>query len=426
MESGGDSSLLFTEKYVSGRKFYMKIKNRKKQQGKILHRFFLLALAMLLFLGTACLGNTEANADTAKKETKNQKEEQQAADLKVHFLDVGQGLAVLAESNGHYMLYDGGDKDQSSFVVSYLKKQGVKTLDYAVASHYDADHLNGVIGAVNAFSVKHVIAPDYEHDSKLYTSFLKAVKTSGKVVEHPQVGDTFRLGNATVTVLAPKEIGSDSNDNSYVIKLESGDISFLLTGDAGYKSEKEMCQSDMDLECTVICPGHHGSASSTSWDFLEATVPEYAVISCGENNQYGHPAADTMEKLESMEIEVFRTDLQGTIVASVEDGKLSWDQEPCNDYTPGDEGTQPASSAKSSENSSGKSGSSSGAKSQKESQSEENQSGKNTEEMVWLSETGSKYHNKPNCGNMNPDKARQVTKEQAVSQGYDACKKCYR
>lgn len=410
----------------------MKISDKRIRRTRILNRIFLAVIMMLLFLGTGCLGKTEVNADTAGKGISKQKEHD-VSDLQVHFLDVGQGLAVLAESDGHYMLYDGGDKDQSSFVVSYLKDQGVKTLDYVVASHYDADHLNGVIGAVKAFSVRHVIAPDYEHDSKLYTSFLKAVKTSGKVVEHPQVGDTFRLGNSTVTVLAPKEIGSDSNDNSYAVKLESSDISFILTGDAGHKSEKEMCQSGIDLDCTVLCPGHHGSAGSTSWDFLEATVPEYAVISCGEDNQYGHPAADTMEKLESMEIEVFRTDMQGTIVASVERGKLTWDKKPCNDYTPGDEGTQPASSAKTSGNSAEKAGGSSDAGSKgkadnrsEKKQSEEKQSEKNTEEMVWLSETGSKYHNKPNCGNMNPDKARQVTKNQAESQGFDACKKCFR
>lgn len=358
----------------------------------------LLWMMLALFLGTACMGKTEANAGTADE-----------SQLKVHFLDVGQGLAVLTESDGHYMLYDGGDSDKSSFVVSYLKKQGVKKLDYAVASHYDADHLNGVIGAVKAFPVKHIIAPDYEHTSKLYTSFLKTVKASGKVVEHPEVGDSFQLGSSTVTVLAPKEITDDSNENSYVVKIECGDISVILTGDAAHESEEEMCSSGMDLDCTVLSLGHHGSANSTSWDFLEATVPEYAVISCGEGNQYGHPAADTMEKLESMEIEVLRTDMQGTLVASTDGEKLEWNKQPCDDYTPGgDTGTQPASSGN-----------------EKSSDSGKKQTEKNTEEMVWLSETGTKYHNKPNCGRMNPDKARQVTKEQAESQGYDACKNCY-
>ncbi|NCB91303.1 MAG: MBL fold metallo-hydrolase [Clostridia bacterium] len=337
--------------------------------------------------------------------------------LSVHFMDVGQGLGVLVESEGHYMMYDGGDRSKSSYVVSYLKKQGVKKLDYVFASHYDSDHLNGVIGVLNAFSVNHIVAPDYEHDSKLYTSFVKTVKNSGKVAEHPEVGDQYYLGSAVVTVLAPKEITDSSNDNSIAVKIEQGDMSFILTGDAEHESEEEMCDSGIDMECTVLCLGHHGSANSTSWDFLQETVPEYAVISCGEGNKYGHPAADTMEKLESMEIEVLRTDMQGTIVASTDGKTLEWNKDPCNDYTPGDKddtGTQSSSSASK--------------KSAAESVSEQNipeEEAQAQGNMVWKSETGSKYHNKPDCGNMNPDKATQITVEEAESQGLEACKKCF-
>lgn len=119
-------------------------------------------------------------------------------------------------------------------------------------------------------------------------------------------------------------------------------------------SETAMCESGIDLSCDVLVPGHHGSATATSWDFLQATVPEYAVISCGKDNQYGHPDKDVMDKLESMDIQVYRTDKQGTIIAVSDGTTITWDQEPCNDYSPGDKedkGTQ-AQTSKSKDSSS--------------------------------------------------------------------------
>lgn len=233
-------------------------------------------------------------------------------------------------------------------------------------------------------------------------------------MEHPAAGDEISFGTGKFIVLAPETIDeNDSNGNSVAIKLINGDTSFIFTGDAESNSEAAMCQSGIDLDCDVLVPSHHGSATGTSWEFLQQTVPEYAVISCGKDNQYGHPHKDTMDKLEAMEIQVFRTDLQGTIVVSSDGQKLTWDREPCNDYSPGnktDIGTEPQKEKE--------------AKAQNTVQKESRQPEQG--EMVWLSATGSKYHNKPNCGNMNPDNAWQVTREDAVSQGYEACKKCFR
>ena len=182
-----------------------------------------------------------------------------------------------------------------------------------------------------------------------------------------------------------------------------------------------MVSSGIDLSCDVLCVGHHGSASSTSWDFLQAAVPEYAVISCGAGNQYGHPDADTMDKLSDMEIEVFRTDKQGTIIAVSDGTGISWNVAPCNDYSPGDEsdpGTQPAEDyAAEFESDPGDAQYTEGTGAAASQTPQE--------EMVWLSATGSKYHSIPDCGNMNPDTAREVTLSQAEAQGYEPCKKCY-
>ena len=297
----------------------------------------------------------EETATPTPTETPTPEPTKEAGEMKVHFLDVGQGLSILVQSDGQTMIYDGGDKSTSSFVVSYLQKQNVTTIDYLISSHYDSDHMAGLIGCLNAFDVKNVISSDYEHDSKLYQSFIQTVADKGLTMQHPAVGTEFSFGSGSFQILAPATIDpNDSNKNSVAIKLTNGDNSFIFTGDAESTSEKAMCESGIDLSCDVLVPGHHGSATATSWNFLQATVPEYAVISCGKDNQYGHPDKDVMDKLESMDIQVYRTDKQGTIVAVSDGTTITWDQEPCNDYSPGDKedkGTQ-AQTSKSKDSSS--------------------------------------------------------------------------
>lgn len=392
----------------------------------------------------------EETTTPAPTETPTPEPTKEAGEMKVHFLDVGQGLSILVQSDGQTMIYDGGDKSTSSFVVSYLQKQNVTTIDYLISSHYDSDHMAGLIGCLNAFDVKNVISSDYEHDSKLYQSFIQTVADKGLPMQHPAVGTEFSFGSGSFQILAPATIDpNDSNKNSVAIKLTNGNNSFIFTGDAESTSEKAMCESGIDLSCDVLVPGHHGSATATSWDFLQATVPEYAVISCGKDNQYGHPDKDVMDKLESMDIQVYRTDKQGTIVAVNDGTTITWDQEPCNDYSPGDKedkGTQAQTSkskgssfsgskATANENSSSGnkevSAASAGASSQVEATPQvtaapQDTSSTSNEEMVWITATGSKYHNKNNCGQTDPSKASEISRAEAESRGYEPCKKCFR
>lgn len=344
-----------------------------------------------------------------------------SGDMAVHFLDVGQGLAIFAQSGGQNLIYDGGDRDTSRFVVSYLQQQNVDTIDYLISSHYDADHLNGLIGCLNAFTVENVICSNYEHDSQTYQSFVNTANQKGLTLQHPAVGTEFAFGTGKFTILAPSSIDSgDSNNNSVAIKLENGKNSFIFTGDAESSSESAMCSSGINLDCDVLSLGHHGSASSTSWEFLQNTVPEFAVISCGSGNQYGHPHAETMEKLQDMGILVFRSDKQGTVIALSDGENISWNQAPCNDYTPGEDNDTPP------QPSSGTSSSSSQIVSTPEPTPEPTQAPTdNVGEMVWITRTGSKYHNKPDCGNSNPDTSQQISRSDAEARGYDACKKCY-
>ena len=256
--------------------------------------------------------------------------------MMVHFLDVEQGLCIIAQLGDEVLIYDGGERDTSSHVVAYLREQGVKEIDYIISSHYDSDHVSGLIGCLNAFDVKNVIGSDYEHDSNLYRSFMEAVKDEGLKMQYPEVGTEYAFGDAVITILSPEEIQNDSNANSVAIKLSYDDMDFIFTGDADYGSEKDMVASGIDLDCEVLSAGHHGSSSSSSSLFLEKTNPYYVVISCGKDNSYGHPHVEVVEMLEAMEVELFRNDVQGTVVAYTDGEKIVWSEEPCNDFTDGD------------------------------------------------------------------------------------------
>ena len=202
------------------------------------------------------------------------------SEMAVHFIDVGQGNAILVQSGGQNLLYDGGDQSHD-LIISYLQEQNVENIDYMIASHYDEDHIGGLVPCIDNFSVSNIFGPDYVHTSNLFNNFMNTATANAIIVQYPSVDETFDFGTGSFTVLAPNGISQNSNDNSLVIKLENGSNSFIFTGDAEETSEQDMISTGMNLDCDVLSVGHHGSASSTTWDFLEATSPSYAVISCG-------------------------------------------------------------------------------------------------------------------------------------------------
>lgn len=377
-----------------------------KRKNKLISLFLSLFLLLFTLAPQAALTvNAETNGEMA-----------------VHFLDVGQGNAILVQSGGQNLLYDGGDQNHTDEVVSYLQQQNVQTIDYMISSHYDEDHLGGLVKCLDNFEVEHVLGSDYVHTSDLFNTFMNTATAHAIIVEYPSVGDTYEFGTGSFTVMAPDGISQNSNDNSVVIRLVNGNNSFMFMGDAEETSEQDMISTGMNLDCDVLSLGHHGSASSTSWDLLEASTPSWAVISCGQDNSYGHPAASTMEKLRDMNIPVYRTDDQGTIIALSDGDTISWNQEPCNDYTAGDAKQQSANS----DTSQAAQYSSEDTASAPAVETETPDTYSDTQgRTVWISATGSKYHSRPDCGNMNPNKATQETEAQALSQGYEACKKCW-
>jgi competence protein ComEC len=250
-------------------------------------------------------------------------------ELKVSFIDVGQADSILLQQGDKFMLVDAGNNGDAELVRDYLTSQGVKELQYFIGTHKDEDHIGGADGVIDSFTVGKVYFPKQTATTKTYKDFVAAVKNKGLSLTVPKIGEQFELGEASVTVLAPNSSEyEDSNDYSIVVKVTFGSTSFLLTGDAEAASEKELAASGRDLSSTVLKVGHHGSLTSTSQAFLDKVNPTYAVISAGAENKYGHPAQETMDKLKTKGIKVFRTDEQKTIVATSNGKEISFNVKP--------------------------------------------------------------------------------------------------
>ena len=256
----------------------------------------------------------------------------------LHMLDVGQGQSILIETDGHYLLIDGGGRDASSFVISYLKQQGVLKLDYIIASHYDEDHIAGLIGALSVFPVDYCLLPSYRGEGKLYQSFCVAAVSNGCTIEHPGLKSTYSIGNAQIEVAGP--VSSDyaaENDRSLAVRVSFGDTSYLICGDAEHQAETDMVNCGEDLHSDLYVVDHHGSNTSSTDAFLNRVSPEYALISCGRDNAFGHPATETLQRLKDHGCTVYRTDKQGTVIA-YSDGNIIWfNKEPYSGYAGGDD-----------------------------------------------------------------------------------------
>ena len=352
--------------------------------------------------------------------------------LSVTFLDVGQGNAVLVEQGGAYMLIDGGNRDYSSFVVSYLKEQGVEELAYVIASHYDADHLNGVVGALHAFSCGQVLAPDYVTDTRVYESFERVIKEQDIALAYPAVGDTYTLGDASFTVVCPKAYDpKEDNDNSVGIRLVYGDTSFLICGDAGKAEEQAMLDSGVTLESDVYLASHHGSEGSSSEAFMRAVSPSAVVISAGAGNSYGHPTRTVLDRVKACGAALYRTDLQGTITVTSDGTSLSWSGD-------GDEvaagaaditGTSGAADTADSAAQASVAADTAGSAAQASYGGETAADGTADVTGAYVLNTNTKKFHRPSCSSvaqMSPENkaAFSGSREELIAAGYDPCKRC--
>ena len=240
------------------------------------------------------------------------------ADLQIHFLDVGQGDCTIVLCDGESMVIDGGPASASSFVYSYIRNTlELQHIDYVVSTHPHLDHVYGLSSVLNAAPVDLVLTPVLEWDSKAFNSMVKYAEKQGAPLSVPQEGDTLRLGGATVTILHcwPEAIDyGRTNDSSIVVRIDYGQTSFIITGDAEDWSEYMMIDSGMNLKADVLRVAHHGSSTASTLEFLQSVRPEYAVISVGKDNGYGHPHQEVLDRLNEVGSKILRTDELGTIV----------------------------------------------------------------------------------------------------------------
>lgn len=244
--------------------------------------------------------------------------------VEFHFIDVGQGDAALIRTEVGNVLIDAGTNASEEALIAYLKAEGVKELAYAVFTHPHEDHIGGADAVLEYCDVEKVILPDATATTKVFERMMDAIEAEGADLIMAKPEATYRVGDLKLTVLAP--IGKDYkdvNNESVVLRAAFGDTSVLFTGDAEDVSEEEMLQrygKGDPLDCDLLKVGHHGSDSSTTEAFLKTVSPEYAVISCGEGNDYGHPKQSILQRLEAEDVTYWRTDLEGSIVV-VSDGE---------------------------------------------------------------------------------------------------------
>lgn len=279
--------------------------------------------------------NTVAEEPETSSDTKEtQILEDPYQELKVHFIDVGQGDCTLIESDGKSMLIDAGPDNCGTKIQKYLDNNGVSSIDYLVLTHPDSDHIGSVDVVATKFDIGKIYMSSFIKDNEYYHKMMDAFSYKKYGWEVPQEGYSFNLGEAEVVFLHSKEY-EDPNNSSLCIKVIYGDTSFLFAGDAEELAENDMISDNKDLSASVYHVSHHGSYTSSSQAFLDRVNPKYAVVSCGKDNEYGHPHQETLDKLRTMNIALFRTDIQGNIVADSDGNIIKWSTVPDDEYRGG-------------------------------------------------------------------------------------------
>lgn len=235
--------------------------------------------------------------------------------LEISYLDVGQGDSTfIIFPNGKTMLIDAGEAEYGEDIEEYITSKDVERIDYLVATHPHADHIGGMAHIIESFEIGDFYMPDCTANTKTFENMLSALVDKEIKPLFAKSGQIICSDESTMCeILSPTEDTYDETNNySIVIKLVCGEKKFLFMGDSEEYVEERI---DADVSCDVIKLGHHGSSTSSSEDFISRANPDYAVISCGEDNSYGHPHDEVLALMEALSIKVYRTDTDGTIVA---------------------------------------------------------------------------------------------------------------
>ncbi|WP_404331079.1 MBL fold metallo-hydrolase [Mesobacillus maritimus] len=265
------------------------------------------------------------NEDLRRDSTTNNEEKvtDNLPELKVHYIDVGQADSTLVQFSNDgedfSILIDAGNWNRND-VVNYLTSQSISQIDIAIGTHPDADHIGQLDKILSSFAVEEVWLSGNTSNSQTFQRLISAIDTYDINYYEPRMGDEFEIGPLQIDVLYPRTISENDNDESISLKVTYGEVRFIFTGDASTSDELKMLQSGLDMDADILQLGHHGSSTSTHPTFLSEVSPSVAIYSAGVDNSYGHPHEEVVNRIKSSNINLYGTNVHGTIIVST-DGK---------------------------------------------------------------------------------------------------------
>ncbi len=260
-------------------------------------------------------------------------QQEELGELVIHFVDVDQADCMLLIAGDTTVMIDGGNTGTSQNVLSYLRRFGVDQIDLMVNTHPHGDHLGGLPAVLHNIPTDEIWCSTTSFDTYLFREFDKIADQKDLNIYHPAPGTVFQEDGLSITVLGPLNSANtytDLNDTSLVLMVQYGQRRFLFTGDMEVYAEQELVSAHINLKADVLKVGHHGSYSSTSQVFLNQVDPDYGIICCGRNNEYGHPHDSPMNRLNRAEVELYRTDLMGSVVLVTDGDSMAFFLETAN------------------------------------------------------------------------------------------------
>ncbi len=298
------------------------MKKLSEKNKKFIYMLVVLVIAVITSIGSSQGWWGEFSEDpgnTLGDNSQNINSSEDGNGFSIHFIDVGQGDCTLVMCNDMVLLVDAGENGHETEVLNYLRSMKIDKLDYIIATHQHSDHIGGIPEVLEEYEADNIIMPRLTKEqtptNSTYKAFLTALQNSDAKIISAKPGSKYRLGDAEFEILGPVTNDcEDINSMSAVTKITYGENTFLVTGDAEKDEELEIIENGSDLDCDVLRVGHHGSTTSSCKDFLDAVTPEICVVSCGANNDYGHPHDKVMNRIANYTDEVYRTDICGSIV----------------------------------------------------------------------------------------------------------------
>lgn len=295
----------------------------KRTKNKLLKIFLVLIIMLCTYIYEEYFPEEKTNNEVEYRQEKEVVSNPN--NLIIHYVDVGQGDCILIGQNNEYVLIDAGNNEDGELLVDYFKQLGIEKFKYVIGTHAHEDHIGGIDNIINNFELEHFYMPDVITTTKTFEDVLDALLAKKKAFETPNIGDTFKLNDASFEVLYLGKDKSDLNNTSIVLKLTYKNTSYLFMGDATSKVEKILLDNKANLKSDVLKVGHHGSQYSSTPAFLKQVSPSYAVIQVGENNDYDHPKQITLNKLEKIKTLTYRTDKHDTIILTSDGENISFE-----------------------------------------------------------------------------------------------------